>query len=110
MTGARLRRLRRLAVLDPAFVAQVTTFLSLLLALGGLAVFVHLFFDEPGAFLHFTFNAHDDLLAGDEATRGATSPFRCARQCEACLRGRFQKDPRHEMAAPPLWEATRPEQ
>src|SRR3954452_6451892 len=61
VTGTRLRRLRRLAVFDPAFVAQVATFLSLLLALGGLAAFVHLFFDEPGAFLHFAFNAHDDL-------------------------------------------------
>src|ERR1700710_499327 len=51
---AGLGRLRRLTVLDPAFVAQITTFLRFTLAFGRIAVFVHLFLDEPCTFLDLT--------------------------------------------------------
>ena len=55
---AGLGRLRRLAVFDPAFVAQITTFLRFTLAFGRLAVLVHLFLDEPCTFLDLTLDAH----------------------------------------------------
>src|SRR6202161_428973 len=58
---AGLGRLRRLAVLDPAFVAQIATFLRFTLAFGRLAVFVHLFLDEPCTFLDLTLDAHVGL-------------------------------------------------
>ena len=45
-----------------AGIAQVAAFLGLLLAFGGLAVFVDFFLDETGGFLGFAFDAHDRLL------------------------------------------------
>jgi hypothetical protein len=61
VAGARLGRLWRLAIFDPAFVTQVAAFLSFLLTFRGFAVFVQLLFYETGTFLHFTFDAHGSL-------------------------------------------------
>src|ERR1700743_2205849 len=58
MPGAGVGRLRRLAVFDAAFIPQVASLLRLLLALGGLAVFVGLFLHEAGCFFGLTFDAH----------------------------------------------------
>jgi hypothetical protein len=53
MAHAGLGRLRRFAVVDPALIAKVASFLGLALAFRRLAVLVHLFLDEPCAFLNF---------------------------------------------------------
>src|SRR5580704_16886667 len=53
-----LRGLRSLAILHTTFVSKVAAFLGLFLTVWGLAVFVHLLFDETGAFLDFSFDAH----------------------------------------------------
>jgi len=62
VTGAGLRRLWRLTVFHPTFVAEVSTFLGLALALRILAVLVHLFLDVTSTLFDLSFNAHDVLL------------------------------------------------
>jgi len=54
--------LRCFAIFDATFVAQVTTFLGLSLALRGLTVFVSLFLHKASGFLDLAFNAHCRLL------------------------------------------------
>src|SRR4051794_32024140 len=82
VTGAGLRRLRRLAVFDAAFVPEVATLLSLLLALGRFAALVQLFLDVAGGFLGFTFNAHCNLLIWRWINVRQSRPFLCAGHCE----------------------------
>jgi hypothetical protein len=62
VSGAGLDCLRRLAILDSTFVAQVTAFLGLPLAIRRLTVFVSLFLYETSGFLDLTFNAYCRLL------------------------------------------------
>ena len=57
-----LCRLRRFAVFDSALVAEVTTFLRLTLAFGGLTVFVKFFLNESRTLFDFAFHAHAGLL------------------------------------------------
>src|SRR6476646_2999002 len=85
VTGAGLRRLPRLAVFDAAVVPELTTLLSLLLALGGLAVLVQLFLDVAGGFLGFTFNAHCNLLIWRWVNVRESRPFLSAGHREDAL-------------------------
>jgi hypothetical protein len=65
VTGSRLCGFRRLAVLNTAFVTQITAFLRFCFAFWGHAVLVHLFFDEACGFLDFTLDTHvSDLSPG----------------------------------------------
>src|ERR1700761_8374362 len=55
---AGLRRLRRLAVFNPAFIAKLPALGRLLLAVRRLAVLVHFFLHKAGRFLGLTLDAH----------------------------------------------------
>ena len=56
-------RLWRLAILGPAFIAEVATLLGFTPALGRFAVFVHLFLHVAGGFFSFPLDAHGGLLS-----------------------------------------------
>jgi hypothetical protein len=58
MSGARLSRLWRLAVFDPAFVTQITSLLRFLLAFWRFAVLISLLFNKSGGFFYFSLDAH----------------------------------------------------
>ena len=60
-TAKALEGIWRLAIFDPAFIAQVAPLLGFLLALSGLAVFVGFFLYEARGLFRLTFNAHDAL-------------------------------------------------
>jgi hypothetical protein len=63
MACAGLGGLRSLAILDATLVSKVAAFLGLSLTFWGIAVFVHFFFNETGAFLNFSFDAHFVFLS-----------------------------------------------
>ena len=92
-----LGRLRRLAVFDPAFVAQITTFLRFTLAFGRLAVFVVSSLTNPAPSLispftlMFLFDVrHDHRVRKTNAPRAKFAPrglqFNVVRPCGTILR------------------------
>jgi hypothetical protein len=64
VAGTRLGSLGGFAIFDATLVAQVSTFLSLLLAFRGFAVLVRLLLYKASSFLDLTFDTHSVLLCG----------------------------------------------